>query len=404
MRYGNRIGSIAMPLDTHFDYWQQQLDGYLRSLNLPADYSRPATRSFQGACEPFSLPWSLTDALKTLKNREGATLFMTLLAAFQALLYRYSGQIDIVVGSPVANRNHGEIQGLIGCFINTLALRTDLSGNPSFRQLLTRVKKMAIDAFAHQDLPFQKMIEKLQLEQDPSFSPLFQIAFVLQNTPDLALRFSGLTFSPVTIDNKTAKYDLTLILEETAAGLTGKIEYSSDLFKPDTIQRLIGHFQTLLNGIIADPDQSIAELPLLTATERQQLLMEWNDTSADYPRDFCIHELFEAQVTRNPDAIAVTFENQSLTYEELNRRANQLARYLKKQGVGPEVLVGICIERSFEMIIGIIGVLKAGGAYVPLDPAYPKKRLAFMLQDSSPALLITQKHLVEQLPNPTFAL
>jgi aspartate racemase len=326
------------------------------------------------------LPKNLTEAVKALSRQEGTTLFVTLLAAFQTLLYRYTGQDDIIVGSPIANRNRSEIEGLIGFFVNTLVLHTDLSGNPSFRELLGRVREVALGAYAHQDLPFEKLVEELQPERDLSHSPLFQVMFVLQNAPAQALELPDLKLNPMEVHNGTAKCDLTLSMVERAEGLQGTWGYNTDLFDFTTIQRVLGHFQTLLEGIVANPGQRIGTLPLLTEAERHQLLIEWNDTQADYPKDSCIHQLFEAQVERTPDAVAVVFEDQQLTYRQLNARANQLARYLQGLGVGPEVLVGICVERSLEMVVGLLGVLKAGGAYVPLDPAYPTERLAKRVQ------------------------
>jgi amino acid adenylation domain-containing protein len=323
---------------------------------------------------------------------------MTLLAAFQTLLYRYSGQEDIVVGSPIAGRNRVEIEGLIGFFLNSLAMRTDLSGNPSFRELLGRVREVALGAYAHQDLPVEKLIEELQLERDLSQNRLFQVLFILQNTPMPILELSGLTLSSSVIDNKTAKFDLTLELKETPLGISGWFEYNTDLFNETTLVRMVGHFQTLLEGIVANPEQKLSDLPVLTPAERQILLVEWNNTQADYPKDLCIHQLFETQVELTPEAIAVVFEDKQLTYRELNYRANQLAHYLRTLAVGPEVLVGLCVERSLEMVVGLLGILKAGGAYVPLDPAYPKERLALMLSDSQVPVLLTQEQLLPRLP------
>src|SRR3990172_13328998 len=277
-------------------------------------------------------------------------------------------------------------------------MRTDLSGNPSFRELLGRVREAALGAYNHQDLPFEKLVEELHPKRDLSRNPLFQVMFTLQNAARQALELLGLTLSPLEVGSGAAKFDLTLSMEEGAEGLRGILEYNSDLFNTDTITRMLGHFQILLEGIVANPEERISDLPLLTEAERQQLLVEWNDTKADYPQDKCIHELFEAQVERTPEAIAVVFEDKQLTYSELNARANQLAHYLRKQGVGPEVLVGIYMERSLEMVVGILGILKAGGAYVPLDPTYPKERLAFMLEDTHVPVLLTQERLVSGLP------
>jgi amino acid adenylation domain-containing protein/non-ribosomal peptide synthase protein (TIGR01720 family) len=380
-------------LETQLSYWKNRLD-HVPTLQLPTDRPRLPIQSFRGGRQFLALPKNLAQALKTLSRRENVTLFMTLLAAFQTLLHRYSGQDDIVVGSPIAGRTRPEIEGLIGFFVNTLVLRSNLSGNPSFREVMGPVREVALGAYAHQDLPFEKLVEELQPERNLSSSPLFQVTFALQNVPRQALEVPGLTLSSLQLDSGTAKFDLFLSMYEGTEGLRASLEYNTDLFDDETITRMLDHFQTLLKGIVFDPDQRLSDLPLLTDGERQQLLVEWNDTKRDFPSDKCIHELFEAQVERTPEAAAVVFGNQQLTYQELNRRANQLARYLQKLGVGPEVLVGICMERSLEMLVGVLGILKAGGAYVPLDPEYPKERLAFMLQDIQAPVLLTQEHLI----------
>ena len=380
-------------LESQLSYWKEQLKE-LPILNLPTDHPRPVKQSFRGARQPLSLPESLTKAVNELSGREGVTQFMTLLAAFQVLLYRYSGQEDIVIGLPIANRNRTEIEGLIGFFVNTLVLRADLSEKPTFKELLQRVRDVCLEAYAHQDLPFEKLVEELRPERDLSRNPLFQVMFVLQNTPRPLPQPAGLSIERVDVLPATSPFDLSLYLRERDGKLIGFFEYNTDLFEPSTIERMIGHFETLLEGIVADPEQPISTLPLLTEAERHQLLVEWNDTKADYPKDVCIHELFEAQVDRTPDAIAVQFEGKQLTYRELNSRANQLAHYLRRLGIGPEKLVGICIERSIEMVIGLLGILKAGGAYVPLDPSYPRERLAFMLDDSQVSVLLTSERII----------
>jgi amino acid adenylation domain-containing protein len=385
-------------VSAQLNYWKQQLLDAPALLELPADRPRPAVQTFQGAYHSFSLSLELSVALAALGKRAGVTLFMTLLAAFQTLLYRLSGQEDIVVGTPVAGRNRKEIEGLIGFFVNTLVLRTDLGGHPSFEELLGRVREVALGAYAHQDLPFEQLVEALQPMRDLSYTPLFQVMFALDDALVPAVELPDVTVSPLAVETGTAKFDLTLSMENTASGLMGEWEYNTDLFDEATIARMAGHFQTLLEAIAAHPKQKISELPLLTPAERQQLIVEWNNTWAEYPQDRCIHQLFEEQVERAPDAVAVVFEEEQLTYRELNARANQLAHYLQSLGVGPEVLVGLCVERSFDTIVGILGVLKAGGAYVPLDPAYPQERLAFMLEDSSVPVLLTQEKLVEKLP------
>ncbi len=377
-------------LERQLAYWKEQLAGLPPILELPTDRPRPAFQTFRGDYQTFTLPEELTQAIKDLCQREGVTLFMTLLAAFQTLLSRYSGQDDISVGVPIANRTRAEIEGLIGFFVNTLVMRTKLDGNPTFREVLKRVREVALGAYAHQDLPFEMLVDALQPERDMSHSPLFQVAFALQSTPAraVALPRSGLTLEPVEAHSGTAKYDLTLYMDEEGDRLSGSLEYNTDLFDADTIRRMLGHFQTLLEAVVADPDRPIAQLPLLTESEQQQMLVRWNATATDFDHDRCAHHLVEAWAARQPHAIAVTFEDQALSYAELDRRANQLAHHLQKLGVGPESLVGISTRRSPEMVIAILAVLKAGGAYLPLDPTYPPERLAFMLQDAAVSVLL----------------
>ena len=388
-------------LETQINYWKEQLAGAPPVLELPTDCPRPPVQTYRGTHYSFVLPKTLTEKLNGLSQREGGTLFMTLLATFVTLLSRYSNQEDIVVGSPIANRNRREIESLIGFFVNTLVLRTNLKGNPSFLELLQRVQQVALDAYAHQDLPFEQLVDALQPERNLSHSPLFQVMFILQNAPMEKLELPGLTLTPLEMESITAKFDLTLSMEETDRGLRGTLEYNSDLFDRTTMTKMAKHFQTLLEAIVANPQQRISELPLLSEAERHQLLVEWNDTQAKYPQDQCIHQLFEAQVERLPDAMAVVFEDQELTYRKLNARANQLAHYLQARGVGPEVLVGICVERSLEMVVGLLGILKVGGAYVPLDPHYPQERLSYMLADSGIEVLLTQRDLLKSLPSHT---
>jgi len=385
-------------LQTQLNYWKKQLSGLPPLLELPADRPRPLVQTYRGAKESFLIPRTLRSAIKKLSRQENVTLFMTLLAAFKTLLYRYTGQADIPVGSPIANRNRAEIQGLIGFFVNTLVLRTDLSGALTFRQLLARIREVSLEAYAHQDLPFEKLVEELQPDRNLSYNPLFQVSFVLQTAPVAAESIAGLNLTLLDVENQTTKVDLTLYLEEKQEEISGQFEYSTDLFDAVTIRRMAGHFLRLLEGIAANPERRIEELPLLGEKERHQLLVEWNDTRADYPSDRCIHQLFEAQVERTPDAIAVVFEDQKVTYRELNTRANQVAHYLQKLGVKPEVLVGICTERSLSMIVGILGILKAGGAYIPLAPDYPQERLAHMLADSQVSVLLTQHKILASLP------
>ncbi|MEH2435907.1 MAG: non-ribosomal peptide synthase/polyketide synthase [Nostoc sp.] len=385
-------------LQNQLTYWQQQLANAPALLSLPTDRPRPAVQTFAGAYQKFALSAELTGRLTQLSQQQGVTLFMTLLAAFDTLLYRYTGQLDILVGSPIANRDRSEIEGLIGFFVNTLVMRTDLGGNPSFSELLTRVREIAMEAYSHQHLPFEMLVEALQPERDLSHTPLFQVMFTLQNAPISTFELNQLSVSSTLIEGTTAKFDLTLSMENTATGVVGVWEYSTDLFDAGTIERMTGHFVTLLESIIANPQQSISQLPLLTEVEQQQLLVEWNNTQVDYPLDKCLHQLFEEQVARTPDAVAVVFENQQLTYQQLNCRANKLAHYLQPLGVGADVLVGICVERSLLMVVGLLGILKAGGAYVPLDPDYPQERLSFMLEDAQLRVLLTQQQLKEKLP------
>jgi amino acid adenylation domain-containing protein len=385
-------------LQSQLNYWQNQLTAAPPLLSLPTDHPRPAVQSFVGTQQEFSLSPKLSQALTELSRQQGVTLFMTLLAAFDALLYRYTGSSDILVGTPIANRNRGEIEGLIGFFVNTLVMRTDLSDNPSFSQLLTRVREVTMDAYAHQDLPFEMLVEALQPERDLSHTPLFQVAFVLQNTPKSEIAMTGLTVTDLPPENTTAKFDLTLAMVNTDDGLKGVWEYNTDLFESSTIERLSGHFLNLLGGIAANPQARISQLPLLTESETNQLLIEWNNTQVDYPEYKCIHQLFEEQVKRTPDAVAVVCSQQQLTYNELNCRANQLAHYLRKLGVKPDELVGICLERSLDMIVGLLGILKAGGAYLPLDPDYPSERLQFAIADAQLSLLLTQEGLIDKLP------
>jgi amino acid adenylation domain-containing protein len=384
--------------DSQLAYWKKHLAG-ASVLELPTDHPRPSVQTYSGLQQFFFVPEALTERIKAIGRAAGATLFMTLVAAFQTLLHRYTGQDDIIIGFPVAGRNRTELEGLIGFFVNTLILRTDFFGDPDFRELLVRVRRVTLDAYAHQDLPFEKLVEELQPQRNFSHSPLFQVLFVLQNAPVRVSELTGLTVTPVEVASKTATFDLSLMMVEEANALKGTVEYNTDLFEEATISRMIGHFQTLLESIVADPGTPISRLDLLTGSERDRLLVEWNCINRDYPKDKCIHKLFEAQADQTPEAIAVVFGGGLLTYRELNARANRLACDLSKLGVGPETLVGICLERSLEMVVGILGVLKAGGAYVPLDPMYPKDRLAFILEDSEIQVVLTQERVMSRLPS-----
>ncbi|MDZ8086286.1 MAG: amino acid adenylation domain-containing protein [Nostoc sp. DedQUE12b] len=395
-------------LEKQLSYWQKQLDG-ISILNLPTDRPRLAVQTYQGARQPLQLSKSLSKALLALGQQEGVTLFITLLAAFQALLYRYTQQEDIAIGSPIANRNRSEIEGLIGFFVNSLVLRTDLSGNPTFRELLSRVKEIALGAYSHQDLPFEKLVEELHPERNLNQNPLFQVVFALQNAPMTALELPSLTLSSLPFETETTRFDLEFHLWEpnTQNGLwadsseriSGFVIYSTDLFDDATITRMLGHFQILLEGIVANPEDRIAHLPLLSESELHQLLVEWNNTQAIYPQDKCIHQLIQSVAEQNSEATALVFGEEQLSYKELNIRSNQLAHYLKKLGVKSEVLVGLCVERSFDMVIGMLGILKAGGAYVPLDASYLSERLNFMLEDAQVSVLLTQERWLERLKN-----
>jgi amino acid adenylation domain-containing protein len=382
-------------LNTQLNYWKQQLDNNPPLLNLPTDYSRPAKLTYQGDTQSFTLSKSLTKALKVLGQQEGVTLFMTLIAAFKVLLYRYSHQEDITVGTPIANRNYEEIENLIGFFVNTLVLRTKFDNKSSFLDLLQQVKENTLGAYTHQDLPFEQLVEELKPKRHLNRNPLFDVMFTLQNAPESELTLPGLTFSALEEESLTAKFDLSLDMFESDTGLSGVFEYSTDLFESSSIARMSEHFQVLLEAIISQPETPILQLPLLTEDERQQLLFDWHDNQAEYPVEQCIHQLFEQQVNKTPNAVAVIYENQQLTYKQLNERANQLAHYLQTLGVKPEILVGICVERSLEMVVGILGILKAGGAYLPLNPTHPWKRLAEMLSDAQVSILLTQQSLVK---------
>ncbi|HSE18132.1 MAG TPA: amino acid adenylation domain-containing protein [Pyrinomonadaceae bacterium] len=380
-------------LERQLDYWREQLAGVPPVLELPADRPRPHVQTFRGASLPFKLSRELAEELRALSRREGVTLYMTLLAVLQTLLWRYTGEDDIAVGTPIANRRHGELEGLIGFFANTLVLRTDVSGNPTFASLVQRVKEMALGAYTHQDVPFEMLVEVLQPERSMSYTPLFQVLFALQNAPQEKLELSGLTLDLLNIDSGTAHFDLALLLEETEEGLEGVCEYSTDLFDEATIFRLLGHFETLLEGVINNPDQHLSHLPLLSPAERHQLLDEWNTPAEQFSSDLCVHELFAQQAEHRPDEVAVLFEETQLNYRELNERANQLAHRLRTLGVGPEQVVGVMLERSPETIVAILAVLKAGGAYMPLDPSYPPDRLQFMIEDAKPAAILTAEGL-----------
>ncbi|HMG74404.1 MAG TPA: amino acid adenylation domain-containing protein [Pyrinomonadaceae bacterium] len=385
-------------LDRQLEYWKMQLVGAAPTLDLSTDYPRPERQLLRAAQDSILLPAKVSDAIRRLGRQEGATLFMTLLAAFQTLLFRYSGQEDIVVGSPVAGRSMLETEDMIGAFVNTLVLRADFAGNPSFREFLGRVREATLGAFSNQDLPFEKLVEELNPERKTNRTPLFQVMFALQNSPISDVTVEGLMLTPLKLPDAKAKFELTLEAEEEPQGIRLCFEYNAALFAPETIRRMLGHLQNLLDAIVADPTRRVRDLPLLTDSERHQLVNDWSGERMALPEHSCIHTLFEAQVERSPDAIAAEFQGEQVTYRELNNRANQLAHFLRDRGVGPDVLVGICVHRSLEMLVGMLGVLKAGGAYVPLDPAYPAERLAFMIEDAGLSLVLTQARLAGDIP------
>jgi amino acid adenylation domain-containing protein len=379
-------------------YWKTQLAGAPPLLELPTDSPRPSVQSYRGSFFRFHVESSLADELKSFSREEGATLFMTLLSAYAVLLSRYAGTEDVVIGSQVAGRNYSQIESVVGLFINTLALRIDLSGNPEFRVLLKRVKDVALGAYTHLDTPFDRVVDELQPERTLRHSPIFQVMFVLQNQPLSQLDLPGVKSTILLPEQAPAKFDLVLTMEEISGGLSGTFEYNTDLFERSTIERITGHFTTILCAICGSRDQPIQRFPLLRAREEHQLLIEWNATSRPYAKEKCIHEVFEEHARRAPDAAAIFFRGEVMTYGELNQKANQLAGHLISLGVHAESLVGLCLERSFEMFIGLLGILKAGGAYVPLDPAYPRESLATILDDSRPTAVVTLEKWAETLP------
>jgi len=384
-------------IETHLAYWRQKLARAPGVLNLPFDHARPPVQTFEGASEYFTLPAGLSAQLDDLSKREGVTLYMTLLAAFQTLLHRYTGEEDVLVGSPTAGRTRVEFERLIGNFVNTLVLRTSLQGDPVFRELVHRVRNGVIEALAHQDVSFDHLVKELRPERSASYLPLVQVMFALQD--ELARNFllPDVQTTPIRAETGTAKFDLTLTILESEGPLKCWVEYNSNLFEQPTILRMLGHYQQLLQAIVANPNQRISELPLLTAEERQQLLSAWNGTNAEYPRDKCVHELFLDIVKKQPEAIAAVFGDELLTYDQLNRRSNQLARHLQTKGVEPETLVGICLDRSAEMVVALLAILKTGAAYVPLEPSRALERIRLIAGDAKMRALVTQQRWLEIL-------
>ena len=385
-------------LDKKINYWKNKLTG-VAALELPTDHQRPSVHTTRGEVKGFNISKELTDKLNALSQEEGVTLFMVLLASFKILLQRYSGQEDICVGIPIANRAQQEVNDLVGFFVNTLALRSNVNADVSFKKFLQKVKETTMEAYEHQDVPFEKVVEAVVKERDLSRSPLFQVMFVLQNTPDVPqLKLGNLTLSAESYQHTTTKFDLSFSINESANGLRVSVNYSTDLYLGKTIERMFAHFEQLLNSIVKAPQNEISQLRVLTEAEEKKLLIDFNNNSADYPKNKSIVDLFEEQVNRSPGDIAVIHKENALTYQELNKRANQLAKFLSAKGVRDETLVPVCIERSIEMIVGIMGILKAGGAYVPIDPEYPEERMSFMLKDIKATLILASKQTKAQIP------
>jgi amino acid adenylation domain-containing protein len=384
-------------LDSQLRYWKKQLAN-LPALELPTDHPRPAVPGFGGATREFLLPASLGTALTTLAREEGATLFMTLLAGFTVLLHRYSSQDDVVVGAPIANRERTEIEGMIGFFVNMLPMRANLAGNPSFRELLRRVRDMAVDAYAHQSIPFEKVVEAVQPERDLSRNPLFQVTFQLFKSPDSGAGQDLSAPRVVPVDSGIAIFDIAFDSYETAEGIRGQFQYSTDLFDATTIARMVDHLQVLLDNIAADPDRPIGSVPMMTVAERDCVLTEWNQTSASYPADTCVHHLFEERARQMPHRLALAWDGGRFTYAEVDRRADDLAERLQRSGVGTGSIVAVLAERSPELVISMLAVFKAGAIYLPLDASYPRERLAFVLEDSGSAAILAAETLLNRLP------
>ena len=379
-------------------YWKEQLSGDLPVIQLPLDHSRPAVQTFQGAIISNVASESIIGPLRVIARQENASLFIALLAAFKLLLHRYTGENNIPVGTLIAGRNRAEIEGLIGFFVNTLVLRTELSRDLSYRQVLRRVRQTTLKGYEHQDIPFDILVRELGPERSLSYTPLFQVAFMLRTAPKEVASLPGIQMTPLRPGAQPAKFDLTMIVEDYGNGLNLSVSYNSDLFERVTIENLLGHFDQLLRGIAANPDVPHSTLSLLSDEERHRLLVEWNDTRTEFPENSSVSQLFEAQVARTPNATALLVGSERLTYSEINRRANQLAWHLRELGVGPGVPVGLCVERSAELVVGLLATWKAGGAYVPLDPQYPATRLAFIVADTEMPVLVTEKRLTTIIP------
>ncbi|MGB8522553.1 MAG: amino acid adenylation domain-containing protein, partial [Candidatus Acidiferrales bacterium] len=377
-------------------FWKRQFPGELPVLEWPIDRPRPVMETHRGAIQRFTLTPDLVRSLRELAQREGTSLYMMLLAGLAVLLHRYTGQEDLVFGGPTAGRTRIELERVLGYFVNPVALRIDLSGNPTFQELLGRVRGVVLDALQHAEVPYPRVVEEVQPKPDPSRNPLFQV--MVSQQPQMPPLPKGWSLETEEVSNGGSKMDLIIVIDDKGESISGPITYNPDVFDASTIGRMIGHWKTLLQAAAREPERKISDLPILREEEREQILFEWNDTHVDYPQDVCLHELIERQAEQTPEFTAVIFEEQELSYRELNTRANQLAFHLRKLGVLPDDLVGVCMERSVEMVVALLGVLKAGGAYVPLDPEYPKDRLRMMLEDSKPSVLLTQQHLIPRLP------
>ncbi|HEX2294299.1 MAG TPA: amino acid adenylation domain-containing protein, partial [Actinomycetota bacterium] len=385
-------------LERQLSYWKRHLAGAPAALDLPTDHPRPPIQTFAGASVNFELPAALSDAVRDLARHNGVTTFMLGLAAFTTLLHRYTGATDIVVGTPIAGRNRAEIEGLIGFFVNTLVMRTDLSGDPTFRELMERVRDVALGAYAHQDLPFEKLVEEMKPPRDLSHAPLFQVAFGFQNTPTPEFELTGLQIDLPDLEDTSAKFDLSLDMVEMDDGLGGTLNYATALFERETIEEMLGHLETLLEAAVADPETRLSELRILTEAERTHVVHELNRTEREYPSEVLVHEHYEAVARERPDAVALSFEGRSVTYGELDEAANRLAHHLRSLGAGAGVRVGILLERGVDVVVGILGVLKSGAAYVPVDPAYPPARVELTFGDAAVAAVVTTAALEELVP------
>jgi len=387
-------------LQKQISFWKELLGSHPPVLQLPLDKPRPSVQTFPGEVAQVKYSVELCNRVRELAKTNGATMFMALLSAFKILMQRYSGQDDIVVGSPIAGRNRAESEALVGFFVNNMVLRTDLSGDPTFLEVLSRVKKMSLSAYAHQDLPFEKLVEELQPDRDLSLPPLFQVLFVFQNAPVEHLEFQDVKLRRVVSKHRTSRFDLTLYMAEKAKGpkrLVGVFEYNTDLFEEETIRRMISHLEQILWAIVEKPEIKIANVPLLSAAEFDKLIKRWNETGEEYSDTLCFQQLFEKQVAATPDAVAAEYSSEKITYLQLNKRANQLAIYLQDSGIGGDDLVGICMERSIDMLVALLAVMKAGAGYVPADPAYPKDRITYMLEDAKVSALISESKTLQYI-------